>query len=142
MGLYSKTLFAFLMTSTSLGLLAAPPVALPSAPAAKQLSPDEALLRQISKGFSKVAKKATPAVVYIECQAVAEDSPLTRRKKGPFENPFDNFQDEFFNRFFGFPIKKNPQKNQKLCEVQVSLCRQMVTLLRITTSSTKHAKFP
>nr|NGX61169.1 Periplasmic pH-dependent serine endoprotease DegQ [Chlamydiota bacterium] len=70
-------------------------------------SVNEALLKQISKGFSTVAKKATPAVVYIESQGTEkkkERGPPLR--KGPYENPFDYFNDDFFNRFFGFP---NPQ---------------------------------
>ena len=68
-------------------------------------SVNEALLKQISKGFSTVAKKATPAVVYIESQG-AEKTQKLPRNKGPFENPFDQFNDDFFNRFFGFPYQQ------------------------------------
>ena len=69
---------------------------------------NEALLKQISKGFSNVAKAATPAVVYIESQTVEKNErPIT--KKGPFESPFDYFNDDFFNRFFGFPFEHKQQ---------------------------------
>jgi serine protease Do len=74
---------------------------------------NEALLKQISKGFSNVAKVATPAVVYIESQGVTEkkEEPLTR--KGPFESPFDYFNDEFLNRFFGFPYEQRQKQPSK-----------------------------
>jgi serine protease Do len=72
---------------------------------------NEALLKQISKGFSNVAKTATPAVVYIETQQEAEKIEQPTVRKGPFESPFDHFHDDFFNRFFGFPFehKQPPQ---------------------------------
>jgi serine protease Do len=74
---------------------------------------NEALLKQISKGFSNVAKAATPAVVYIESQN-SEPSPETLTHKSPSENPFDYFNDDFFNRFFGFPFEKKqpPQSHE------------------------------
>lgn len=73
----------------------------------------EPLLKQISKGFSNVAKKAKPAVVYIESQRGAEkvEKPVTR--KGPHENPFDYFNDDFFYRFFGFPAEKEKRKKSE-----------------------------
>ena len=62
-------------------------------------------LKEISKGFSAVAKEATPAVVFIESQGVSKDTASTSHpRKGPHENPFDYFQDDFFNRFFGHPF--------------------------------------
>lgn len=70
-------------------------------------SVNEALLKQISKGFSTVAKKAIPAVVYIETQG-AEKTQKLPRNRWPFENPFDQFNDDFFNRFFGFPNPDRP----------------------------------
>jgi serine protease Do len=73
---------------------------------------NEALLKQISKGFSKVAKEATPAVVYIESQA-AEPEEKQVGRKGPYENPFDFFGDDFFNRFFGFPFDQKPSKKSE-----------------------------
>lgn len=77
---------------------------------------NEQLLKQISKGFSSVAKKATPAVVYIESQTVekpAQTSSPFKSKKGTHENPFDYFNDEFFNRFFGFPHGQSQEKPSK-----------------------------
>ncbi len=64
----------------------------------------QAQLKQIAKGFSAVAKKAIPAVVYIESQVVSggKKEILTKKTK-PSENPFDSFEEDFFNRFFGFP---------------------------------------
>lgn len=58
---------------------------------------------QISKSFTSVAKKATPAVVFIKVQS-SSDEEMT-----PYQNPFDSFGDDFFNRFFGTP----PQGQQK-----------------------------
>jgi serine protease Do len=72
---------------------------------------NEMLLKQISKGFSNVAKTGTPAVVYIETQTEAEKVEQPTLRKGPFESPFDHFHDDFFNRFFGFPFEqKQPQQ--------------------------------
>ncbi|MCP5470029.1 MAG: DegQ family serine endoprotease [Chlamydiales bacterium] len=67
---------------------------------------DEALLREISKGFAEVAQNAIPAVVYIESQT-AQTSATLRPRQGPFENPFEYFNDDFFNRFFGFPFQSD-----------------------------------
>ncbi len=71
---------------------------------------NEALLKQISKGFSNVAKAATPAVVYIESQTAEKKQEISTRKS-PSENPFDYFSDDFFNRFFGFPFEKKQPKS-------------------------------
>ena len=71
---------------------------------------NEALLKQISKGFSNVAKAATPAVVYIESQTTEKKQEISTRKS-PSENPFDYFSDDFFNRFFGFPFEKKQPKS-------------------------------
>jgi len=73
---------------------------------------NEALLKQISKGFSNVAKSATPAVVYIESQGVEKTQEISTRKT-PSENPFDYFNDDFFNRFFGFPFEKKQPKSSE-----------------------------
>lgn len=82
--------------------------------AATQVTSEEHLLKQISKGFCQVAKSATPAVVFIESQTeskVASQQRATRR--GPFENPFDYFNDDFFSNFFGFPYQQERPKAQK-----------------------------
>ncbi len=73
---------------------------------------NEELLKQISRGFSNVAKKATPAVVYIESHGTMEQAEKITRK-GPHENPFDYFDDDFFNRFFGFPNEQKRQPKSK-----------------------------
>lgn len=68
----------------------------------------QATLKAVSKGFAQVAKKAVPAVVYIESQ-VTKRASKKERKKSP-DNPFDYFQDDFFDRFFGLPEReKKPE---------------------------------
>ncbi|MEI6531434.1 MAG: Do family serine endopeptidase [Chlamydiota bacterium] len=52
------------------------------------------LLKETSKGFNAVAKKAIPAVVFIESEIASKPS---------VENPLELFQEDFFNRFFGGP---------------------------------------
>jgi serine protease Do len=59
-------------------------------------------LKVISRGFSRVAKKANPAVVYIESQVTKENKVLKKSDPKGSDNPFDYFHDEFFDRFFGF----------------------------------------
>lgn len=62
--------------------------------------------QQISKVFTQVAKKATPAVVYIKADgAIDEDE---EQSAGGQNNPFE---DEFFNRFFGSPNRKAPRQS-------------------------------
>lgn len=63
---------------------------------------DIADLKKTGKAFSKIAKKATPAVVAIEVTAKRQESSQVPRS--PFEDePFDFFNDEFFRHFFGIP---------------------------------------
>jgi len=64
--------------------------------------------RQISKFFTAVAKKATPAVVYIKAQSSTGEDNL--ETDGP--TPQDPFSDDFFNRFFGSPNKKMQKQPQ------------------------------
>ncbi|MEZ5314916.1 MAG: DegQ family serine endoprotease [Chlamydiales bacterium] len=73
---------------------------------------NEDLLKQISKGFAKVAKKANPAVVYIESQE-GDKNEKTPSGRGLFENPFNQFHDDFFNRFFGFPYLDQPKPRKR-----------------------------
>ncbi|MBS0623585.1 MAG: DegQ family serine endoprotease [Verrucomicrobia bacterium] len=91
-----------------IGLLCASPIIAENIPPSKG---EEQLLKQISKGFSQVAKAATPAVVYIESQV--EVKPSMRSGRGPQENPFDYFNDDFFNRFFGFPYQETPKARKE-----------------------------
>lgn len=93
----------FLLSASALLLLTAPPT-----PGYAASECNEVLLKQIAKGFSNVAKHATPAVVYIESQ-LEEKQPANLREK----NPFDYFNDDFFNRFFNFPYEKQrPSKKE------------------------------
>ncbi len=64
------------------------------------------LALKISKAFAEVAKKAGPAVVFVQVEKV-----VVRRGPAiqpfPFGSPFDFFGEDFFERFFGhrFPRK-------------------------------------
>ena len=60
-------------------------------------------LKMLSKGFTGVAKKATPAVVFIEVEIAPETDNF-----GYPENPFG---DDLFQRFFGMPYGR-PQQPQ------------------------------
>lgn len=58
------------------------------------------------RGFSGVAAKATPAVVFIQVEKQVPVGGANRH----FNNPFDLFGDEFAERFFGVPRgRQNPQ---------------------------------
>lgn len=64
--------------------------------------------QQISKAFSNVAKKATPAVVYIRAEGGSDQDELEEEMQ-PQQDPFT---DDFFNRFFGMPYRKSPKNPQ------------------------------
>lgn len=57
---------------------------------------DLALLRRTGRAFTEVAKKAIPAVVFIEVEKTIEVPGVL----GGFNDPFGFFGDEFFRRFF------------------------------------------
>ncbi len=66
--------------------------------------------QQISKVFTAVSKKSTPAVVYIRAEGVLDSDDQASE---PFQNPLqqqDPYGDEFFNRFFGSPFRKAPKQ--------------------------------
>ncbi len=88
--------------------LLASPIKVKNSQEVQEIDNELLLLKGISKSFSKVAKNAIPAVVYIESfpkGRYSEDPQNMQKnnKRGPYENPFEYFSDEFFNRFFGFP---------------------------------------
>ncbi len=60
--------------------------------------------QQISKVFTSVAKKATPAVVYIRAEGIGDEQELTSN-----QSQQDSLSDDFFNRFFGSPMRKAPK---------------------------------
>ena len=65
---------------------------------------------QTSKAFTAVAKKATPAVVFIKVQSSVSEMDENGYPYN-YQNPFDSFGgDDFFQRFFGFPYRGQPQK--------------------------------
>ncbi len=65
-------------------------------------------LKETSKAFTNVGKKAIPAVVFIKSQYVSSNA---SRHPEESDNPFDYFNDEFFKRFFGGApgMKQQPQ---------------------------------
>lgn len=65
-----------------------------------------ALLKETSKGIGQIAKKSTPAVVFIESEIPFEFA----RGKG---DPLDLFRDDFFNRFFGFSAPDLPGRKNR-----------------------------
>ncbi len=65
-----------------------------------------ALALKLSKAFAEVAKKAGPAVVFVQVEkTVVRRGPAL--EPFPFGSPFDFFGEDFFERFFGrrFPRK-------------------------------------
>ncbi len=64
---------------------------------------------QTSKAFTAVAKKATPAVVFIKVQSSSSDLDEYGNPYS-YQNPFDFQGDDFFNRYFGMPYRGQPQK--------------------------------
>lgn len=64
---------------------------------------------QTSKAFTSIAKKSTPAVVFIKVQSNAPEFDENGYPYG-YQNPYDYPGDDFFHRFFGFPFRGQPQK--------------------------------
>lgn len=78
-------------------------------------NPDVSYLQQLSKGFTNVAKKATPAVVFIRCEIT---NPEPDEMQGPYGygSPFDNFGDDFLNRFFGLPPRSQQRQAPQMSQ--------------------------
>ncbi|MBJ7450125.1 MAG: DegQ family serine endoprotease [Parachlamydiales bacterium] len=92
--------FTFIATqccTTALFAATTPPALNTTPPPKSETDP----LKQTSKAFSTVAKKATPAVVYIESQVTRKDA---------VENPWGTTNDDFFNRFFGMPQQREQKR--------------------------------
>jgi serine protease Do len=67
-------------------------------------------LRRQGKAFAELARKAQPAVVFIQVEkTIAEAAPAS-----PFEfnDPFSPFNDDFFKRFFRHRMPNRPQPQQ------------------------------
>ncbi|MCI0381958.1 MAG: DegQ family serine endoprotease [Chlamydiae bacterium] len=81
-------------------------IAISNLPAAQK----ENICPTCKKGFTEIAKKCTPAVVFIKIQGTVDQDEYVQ----DFSNPFDQFfSDEFFNRFFNVPKGgKRPQLSQ------------------------------
>ena len=67
-------------------------------------------LRTLSKAFTRIAKQAIPAVVFIQVERTVEAA------RGPFEfnDPFDLFNDEFFRRFFQWRFPRRPRRFRQM----------------------------
>ena len=69
---------------------------------------DNNLLKETSHAFTKIGKKAIPAVVFIKSEIGGQSS--AQKSPEEYDNPFDYFHDEFFKHFFGGPQgPKQPQ---------------------------------
>ena len=75
-------------------------------------------LRKTGKAFTSVAKKVSPAVVFIQVEKTVQSQPMVH-----FFTPFgggegDPFGDELFRRFFGAPSPRNresrPQQQRQV----------------------------
>jgi len=85
-----------------------------AAPAAKSKSePCECGPQQFSKAFTRVAKQATPAVVFIKAEINPADNDNYGMQEG--QGPYSPFNEDFLQRFFGFqgkPTTPQPQLSQ------------------------------
>lgn len=66
-------------------------------------------VREDEKGFTSVAKKAIPAVVFIKTQGQVQNDDEGAPFR--FQHPFDPFGEDFFQRFFGAPRGWRGQPN-------------------------------
>ncbi len=68
------------------------------------------IVREMSKEFAQIAKKALPAVVSVRTQYTQRSS----QGNEEMNQPFGPIPDDFFERFFGFPMpeQKGPRKGQ------------------------------
>src|ERR1700733_15893619 len=69
--------------------------------------------QQFSKAFTKVAKQASPAVVFIKVEINPADNDNFGSQDG--QSPYAPFNDDFLQRFFGFqgkPSTPQPQIGQ------------------------------
>ncbi len=75
-----------------------------------QAEPKASLVKEMSKEFAQIAKKALPAVVSVRTQYSQKAS----GNREEMSQPFGPFQDDFFERFFGFPMpeQRGPRKGQ------------------------------
>ncbi|MHC4387192.1 MAG: DegQ family serine endoprotease [Planctomycetota bacterium] len=69
------------------------------------------MLREIGKTFTKIAKKASPAVVGIKAEHPFMQDYFVMPER-PFGEPFDPFGDDFWDRFFNRPSPHRRQKKE------------------------------
>jgi len=74
-------------------------------------SDDLGALKQTSKAFSQIAKKAIPAVVFIKVEKTIESGAvMTPGVPFEFNDPFNFFGEDFFERFFRHRFPQQPRK--------------------------------
>ncbi len=83
--------------------------------AARADEEDQAIqvLERASQAFTRVAKQAMPAVVFIKVEKTIE---APQRQGTPFGDQFDFFGDDFFRHFFGdprSPRRQTPPRQQR-----------------------------
>ena len=80
-------------------------------PAVPQDTNSITTLRQIGKTFTKIAHKASPAVVGIKAEKPYMQDHFVM-PDWPFGEPFDPFGDDFFDRFFRRPSPRRRQRKE------------------------------
>ncbi len=70
---------------------------------------DVSSLKRQGKAFAAIAKKAVPAVVFIQCERTVVASAGAEQPMF-FNDPFELFNDEFFRRFFHRPVPRQKFK--------------------------------
>jgi len=80
-----------------------------SAPSVQAADKGIESLRQMGKAFASVAKKVSPAVVFIKVEKKIQSQP-TFEFFSPFGDEGFPFGDEFFRRFFGIPFHEQPRR--------------------------------
>ncbi|MDF2577619.1 MAG: serine peptidase [Chlamydiales bacterium] len=66
-------------------------------------------LKKTGRGFSAVANRSIPAVVYIKTEYRTTGERYGQEMQG---GPFDMFNDEFFQRFFGLPPRRDREEGR------------------------------
>ena len=70
---------------------------------------DVLLLQRMSRGVSRIAEHALPAVVFIQVEKTVEQA----QRPQQFNDPFDFFGDDLLRRFFGPQMRPQPQQPRR-----------------------------
>lgn len=112
--LASKAIWKLPLLSILLAMPAAAQAQQPSVEAPATAAPDTITLKQLSKAFSAVGKKAIPAVVFVEAQSQPHQTRFHNPRRGAggggrHQPPFDLFDDQYFQ--FS-PVQPMPKEFQ------------------------------